>query len=121
MPAVPLFTNPPVATDSVCAPMRSGPSVWVTPAPAVNRSERIVALPVTVVMRLVEPKVRPELLASSSAPPASVMVFRVARFPKALALVVARRMPQFTVKALSMLVLLKLRTTEPALTMVGPS
>ena len=61
------------------------------------------------------------LLASSSAPPASVIVFRVALFPNAFALVVARRMPAFTVSALSMLVLLKLRTIEPALTMVGPS
>ena len=72
-------------------------------------------------MRLVEPKTCPVLLASSSAPPASVMPLRVPELPSAFTLVVPRRVPPFTVSALSMLVLLKLRTIEPALTVVGPS
>ena len=88
-PAVPLFTFAPLATVSVCAPIDRVPSVCVTPAPAVNRSEVIVAFAETVVFR---PKPNPVLFANCSAPPDSVSV----PAPRAEALVVALSVPALT-------------------------
>ena len=92
MPAVPLFTNDPPLTVNVCAPMLSVPSVCVTPAPVVKRSDVMVELAETVVLRL---KARAVSFASCSVPPLNVS----APAPRAEALVVARRMPALTVVA----------------------
>src|SRR6476469_1202773 len=68
------------------------PSVWVTPAPEVSRSEVIVDDPETVVLRL---KLSAVSLANCNSPP---VIERVPA-PKAPALVVARRMPAASVVA----------------------
>ena len=89
-PAVPEVVVASEPMVNVCAPMESVPSVCVTPAPELRRSELICVLAVTVVLR---PKFSPVSLANSSSPPPS----ESAPVPKALVWVVARRVPALKV------------------------
>ena len=91
-PAVPLFTFAPIAVLNVFPPMDNVPNVCVTPAPALTRSETIVAFPEIVVLRL-----KPSALsfASSSRPPEILKV--ATPVPSAFAFPCARNVPADTI------------------------
>lgn len=88
-PAVPPVTVASLSIVSVWAPMESVPRVCVTPVPLVSRSDLMMVLAVTVVLR---PKFNPVSLANSRIPPPRETV-PVVLPASALALVVARRVP----------------------------